>query len=104
MIIPQNQYYGNLPAGLILFYNRENNDCLSQEAYMRRALSFFIGATIGGLVGATLALLFAPASGDEVRAQISDRAQTFATDIRQAANTKRIELQERLEILRAPKP
>ena len=70
---------------------------------MRRTLSFFIGATIGGLVGATLALLFAPASGQEMRVQIGDRAQTFATDIRQAANTKRIELQERLETLRAPK-
>jgi gas vesicle protein len=70
---------------------------------MRRTLSFFIGATIGGLIGATGALLFAPASGNELRAQISDRAQNFAADIRQAANTKRIELQERLETLRAPK-
>lgn len=70
---------------------------------MRRIFSFFIGATIGGLVGTTLALLFAPASGVEVRAQIGDRAQDFATEIRQAASSKRIELQERLEILRAPK-
>jgi hypothetical protein len=88
----------------VLFYNIRNKiNYLSQEAFMRRTLSFFIGATVGGLVGATLALLFAPASGEELRVQISDRAQTFATDIRQAANTKRIELQERLEILRAPK-
>ncbi len=71
---------------------------------MRRILSFFIGATLGGLVGTTLALLFAPTSGVVIRAQISDRAQIFATEIRQAANTKRIELQERLEILRAPRP
>ncbi len=70
---------------------------------MRRVFSFFIGATIGGLIGATLALIFAPAPGVEVRAQISARAQNFAADIRQAANTKRIELQERLETLRAPK-
>ena len=70
---------------------------------MRRVFSFFIGATIGGLIGATAALLFAPASGEEIRAQITDRTQVFATEIRQAANTKRIELQERLEILRAPK-
>ncbi len=70
---------------------------------MRRIFSFVIGATLGGLVGATLALLFAPASGEEIRAQIDDRTQIFATEIRQAANTKRIELQERLEILRAPK-
>jgi gas vesicle protein len=71
---------------------------------MRRVVGFFIGVTIGGLVGATLALIFTPASGKEIRAQISDRAQTFAADIRQAANTKRIELQERLETLRAAKP
>ena len=70
---------------------------------MRRIFGFIIGATLGGLVGATLALLFAPASGAEIRAQIDDRAQIFATEIRQAANNKRIELQERLEILRAPK-
>jgi gas vesicle protein len=70
---------------------------------MRRFLSFFIGAITGGLIGATLALLFAPASGEEVRTQINDRAQAFAAEIRQAASTKRIELQERLEILRAPK-
>ena len=69
---------------------------------MRRVFSFVIGATLGGLVGATLALLFAPASGEEIRAKIDDRTQIFATEIRQAANTKRIELQERLEILRAP--
>jgi len=50
-----------------------------------------------------VALLFAPASGKEIRAQITDRAQAFANEIRQAANSKRIELQERLEILRAPK-
>ena len=70
---------------------------------MRRIFSFVIGATLGGLVGATLALLFAPSSGTELRTQITDRSQVFATEIRQAANSKRIELQERLEILRAPK-
>ena len=70
---------------------------------MRRVLGFFIGATIGALVGAIIGLLFAPASGEELRAQITDRSQVFASEIRQAADTKRIELQERLEILRAPK-
>jgi gas vesicle protein len=70
---------------------------------MRRLFSFLIGATIGGMVAAALALLFAPASGQELRARINDRAQTFAVDIRQAANSKRIELQDRLEVLRAPK-
>jgi hypothetical protein len=103
MIIPQKQYTCNLVTHLILLYNRENNQFLSQEAYMRRFFSFLIGASIGGLVGAILALLFAPASGEELRTQITDRTQILATEIRQAADTKRIELQERLEILRAPK-
>ena len=70
---------------------------------MRRVFGFLIGATIGGLVGATLALLFAPASGEEIRSQITDRTQLLAAEIRQAADSKRIELQKRLEILRAPK-
>ena len=69
---------------------------------MKKAFGFLIGATIGGLMGAVLALLFAPASGKEVRIQIGTRAQSFAADVRQAANTRRIELTERLEILRAP--
>jgi gas vesicle protein len=70
---------------------------------MRRVLSFFIGASIGGMISGVLVLLFAPSSGKEVREQVNERMQTFATDIRQAASTRRIELQERLEVLRTPK-
>ena len=70
---------------------------------MRRALSFFIGISLGGLVGATLALLFAPSSGEELRAQIRDRTENLTAEVRQAANTKRIELQQHLDDLRTPK-
>jgi len=70
---------------------------------MRRAFSFFIGALMGGVIGAAAALLFAPSSGEELRAQINERTQVITSDIRQASNSKRIELQERLETLRAPK-
>jgi gas vesicle protein len=70
---------------------------------MRRTLSFFIGAITGGLAGAVIALLFAPASGQEMRARIAERTDSLAGEIRQAAATKRIELQDRLETLRAPK-
>jgi gas vesicle protein len=74
-----------------------------QEASMRRAFSFLIGTLTGGLIGAAMALLFTPASGNDLRNQISDRAGGLAADIRNAAKTKRIELQERLETLRAPR-
>jgi gas vesicle protein len=70
---------------------------------MRKALSFTIGALVGGLVGATMALLFAPESGTELRAQLRDRVDTFGGEVRQAVTTKRIELQDRLEAMRAPK-
>jgi hypothetical protein len=103
MIIPQYSYNGNLVTRSNLLYNREYIHRQSQEASMRRIFGFLIGATLGGLIGGAAALLFAPASGQEVRAQINDRAQAFATEIRQAASTRRIELNERLEILRAPK-
>jgi len=70
---------------------------------MRRAFSFFIGTLIGGIVGSALALLLAPSAGKDLRVQINDRAQGLAANIRNAADTKRIELQERLETLRAPR-
>jgi gas vesicle protein len=70
---------------------------------MRKFSSFVIGAVLGGLVGATLSLLFAPESGTELRAQIRQRADSFSTEVRQAVNTKRIELQDRLDTMRAPK-
>jgi gas vesicle protein len=70
---------------------------------MKRTFSFIIGILTGSLIGATLALLFAPSSGEELRGQIRDRSESLVSDIRQAASTKRIELQERLETLRTPK-
>jgi gas vesicle protein len=70
---------------------------------MRRAFSFFIGVLLGGLVGATLSLLFAPSSGTELRGKIGSQARNLANEVRQAASTKRIELQQRLDTLRAPR-
>lgn len=70
---------------------------------MRRAFGFLIGTVIGGFIGAGIALLFTPLAGKDLRFQITDRAQGVADSIRTAANTKRIELQERLETLRAPR-
>lgn len=70
---------------------------------MKKLVSFLVGTAVGALIGSILALLFAPSSGTELRAQTSERFGSFISDIRNAANTKRIELQERLETLRAPR-
>jgi len=69
---------------------------------MRRAFSFLIGIITGSLIGAVMAILFAPESGVELRGQIRMRAEGLVSEIRQAAATKRIELQERLDSMRNP--
>ena len=69
---------------------------------MRKTISFFVGVVMGGLVGATVALLFAPESGTELRSQIRERADSLTGEIRQAVGERRIELQDRLESLRNP--
>jgi len=70
---------------------------------MRKMFGFLIGVFVGGLVGSTLALLLAPGSGDELRAELRERGQAFIGEVRQAADTRRIELTDRLETLRTPK-
>jgi gas vesicle protein len=64
---------------------------------------FLIGVMVGGLVGSTIALLIAPESGDELRGLIRQRGQGFVNQVRSAAQTRQIELEERLETMRAPR-
>ncbi len=70
---------------------------------MRRMFGFLIGVFAGGLVGAVMALLLAPESGEQLRGQLRDRGQTFLNDIRHSADARRIELRRRLDTLRAPR-
>ena len=70
---------------------------------MRKMFGFMIGILVGSLVGSTIALLLAPDSGDELRAQLRERGQSFMTEIKSAADTRRIELTDRLDTLRAPR-
>lgn len=80
-----------------------NLHSLTKGGKMRKFISFIFGVVIGSLVGATLSLLFAPESGANLRLQIRERAGAFTSEVRQAVNSKRIELQNRLDNLRAPK-
>ena len=70
---------------------------------MRKALGFLIGTVVGALVGSTVVLLLAPESGEQLRGEIRERGSAFLADVRQAADSRRIELQSRLEDLRAPR-
>jgi gas vesicle protein len=70
---------------------------------MKGVMSFLSGAIMGGLVGATLALLFAPASGEQLRVQMQERANRIQQEVKQAAESRRIELEQQLAELRAPR-
>ncbi|MFZ5904963.1 MAG: YtxH domain-containing protein [Chloroflexota bacterium] len=70
---------------------------------MKRMFGFLIGIVVGALVGSTVALLMAPESGKELRNQIRERGAGFFNEVRQAADSRRIELQQRIEALRAPR-
>ena len=69
---------------------------------MQRVLSFLSGVLTGALVGAAVALLFAPESGEEVRFQIQERSIRLKDDIKAVADTRRAELERELAALRSP--
>lgn len=70
---------------------------------MRRMFGFLIGIFTGALVGAVMALLLAPESGENLRGQLRNRGQNFLNDVRHSADVRRIELRGRLESLRTPR-
>ncbi len=65
-----------------------------------RAGSFFEGLILGGMLGAILALLFAPSSGDNLRQKIQDELEKLKGEISEAASERRIELEQQLADLR----
>jgi len=69
---------------------------------MNRVISFISGAVMGTLVGATLALLFTPASGDDIRTKMSEQVQKIQEEIKTATESRRNELEEQLAALRKP--
>lgn len=70
---------------------------------MKKFFSFMMGVIMGGLVGATIALLLAPFSGETLRAQIRERISTLQDELTEAAGTRRAELEKQLANLRQPK-
>ena len=69
---------------------------------MRKFLSFLTGAVMGALVGATVALLLAPFSGEELRGQLQQRLATLRDELTEAASSRKIELEKQLSKMRQP--
>jgi gas vesicle protein len=57
---------------------------------------------MGGLVGATLALLLTPASGEELRTKMQNQVNQIQAEVKSAAQSRRAELEEQLTNLRKP--
>ncbi len=69
---------------------------------MNKIMSFLMGAILGGLVGASVAILLAPTSGVELREQLQDRSIQLRDEIKTVAEERRAELERELAALRAP--
>jgi gas vesicle protein len=70
---------------------------------MRKFGNFIFGAFLGGLVGSSLALLFAPTAGEKTRHEIVDYFTHIKEEVNRAADDKRAELVAQLEALRSGK-
>ena len=70
---------------------------------MSKSSSWFFGALLGGLLGTTLARLYAPFTGEELKAKIGDYVQNVRYEVEQAGVEKRAELETQLEELRSGK-
>lgn len=68
---------------------------------MRKLGNLMFGALLGGLVGGTLAILFAPASGEETRGNIQAYFENLKEEVNRAADEKRTELENQLKALRS---
>ncbi len=73
-----------------------------KEATMGAVLRFMEGLIFGVLVGAAVALLFAPRRGVETQRMIQERVQAIVAEGQEAAETRRLELTERFESLKHP--
>jgi gas vesicle protein len=69
---------------------------------MRQVFNFFLGILTGGLIGATLAILLTPVSGENLRFQIQERSIQLKDEIKLVAEERRAELERELAALREP--
>ncbi|HVO42297.1 MAG TPA: YtxH domain-containing protein [Aggregatilineales bacterium] len=69
---------------------------------MRKIMFFVIGALLGVLLGATIALLLTPKSGDAMRDDARRRFDGMLDDARQAADAKQHQLETELAQMTTP--
>ena len=68
---------------------------------MKRIGKFLFGAMLGGFLGTVLILLFAPESGDTTREALKYRFSSFTSQIKDAINERKAELEKEVEQYRS---
>jgi gas vesicle protein len=71
---------------------------------MRRAFSFLIGLLSGAMVGAAVAILLAPTSGQELQERVRIRVEGLIEEGKRSAAARRIELETQLEAFKRGAP
>lgn len=69
---------------------------------MSKFFNFLFGMMMGGLVGATIALLLAPTSGEDIRTQLQEQTIRLRDEVKSVAEARRAELERELSALRSP--
>lgn len=67
---------------------------------MEKMLNFLFGIVAGALVGAAAGLFLAPASGNEIRESVQDRADGLVAELKTAVADERRRLEAELEALK----
>lgn len=70
---------------------------------MKRLFYALIGTVMGGIIGSSLALLFAPVSGQEARDRLTGYFTHIGEEMARAGQEKRSELEAQLNTLRSGK-
>jgi gas vesicle protein len=71
---------------------------------MNKSINFFVGVIAGALVGAAVALLVAPSSGAQLRADMVNRWEEALMEARQAMEETRRDLQAQFEQMQRTSP
>ncbi len=67
---------------------------------MRRFFTFLLGTVSGAIVGASVALLIAPSSGEELRTRARERVADLRDEIQEAYDTRTAQLEAELAGMR----
>ncbi|MCP4538053.1 MAG: YtxH domain-containing protein [Chloroflexi bacterium] len=71
---------------------------------MRKSFGFLVGLLSGAVVGAAIAILLAPKSGQDMQEQMRDRVQGLIEEGKRAAAVRRAELEAQLESFKRGAP